>query len=47
MYKLVVNTVSMEQALEDDDHSAALDEDENDVAVDTDEKPEEYETGDD
>ena len=46
-FELVVNTVSMEQALEDNDHSAALDEDENDVAVDTGEKPEEYETGDD
>jgi len=37
----------MEQALADDDHSAAPDEDEKDVAVDTGEKPEEYETGDD
>lgn len=42
-----VNTVTMEQALADDDHSAAPDEDEKDVAVDTGEKPEEYETGDD
>ena len=37
-----VNTLSMEQILEDNDHSAALDEDENDVAVDTGEKPKEY-----
>ena len=37
----------MEQALADDDHSAAPDEDKKDVAVDTGEKPEEYETGDD
>ncbi|MDB4122152.1 hypothetical protein N9573_01060 [Octadecabacter sp.] len=37
----------LEQALEDNDHSAALDEDENDVAVDTSEKSEEYKTGDD
>jgi len=37
----------MEQALADDDHSAAPDEDEKDVVVDTGEKPEEYETGDD
>lgn len=41
-FELVVNTVSMAQALEDNDHSAALNEDENDVAVDTGEKPKEY-----
>jgi hypothetical protein len=36
----------MEQASEDDDHSAALDEDENDVALQTGETLEEYKTGD-
>lgn len=45
-FELVVNTVSMAQALEDNDHSAALDEDENDVALQTGETLEEYKTGD-
>ena len=43
----MVNTASMKQALEDNDHSAALDEDENGVALDTGEKPKEYEIDDD
>ena len=42
----MVNTVSMEQASEDNDHRAALDEEENDVAVHTGETLEEYKTGD-
>lgn len=36
----------MEQALEDNNRSAALDEDENDVALHTGETLEEYKTGD-
>ena len=43
---MLANTLSMEQALEDNTHSAALDEDENDVAMHTGETLQEYKTGD-
>jgi hypothetical protein len=42
----VPHTLSMEEALEDNDHSAALDEDENDVAVHNGETLQKYKAGD-